>query len=218
LTTDARLALRREFRARRRAIAPAIRAAAADRAARVLAAAGLPKRASRVAAYLPADGEFDPAPLVAHARARGCRLYVPVLTALHGRMLFGPLDAPPQAWRVNRYGLREPGAMASLLCRPQDLDLVLAPLVAFDAAGHRLGMGGGYYDRAFAFLRQRGTWRSTRLLGLAFDVQQAAAIEAAPWDVPLWGVLTESRLLRFGARPPHAPITTDQQGPACSTG
>jgi 5-formyltetrahydrofolate cyclo-ligase len=193
---DARRVLRREYRERRRAIAAPVRAAAAAQAARVLAAAGLPKPNTRVAAYLPADGEFDPAPVLALARARGCRLYAPVLMPLPGRMAFGPLDAPDHAWRVNRYGMREPGAVPSLLRRPQDLDLVLVPLVAFDAAGHRLGMGAGYYDRAFAFLKQRDSWRRPRLLGLAFDLQEAEALEAAAWDVPLWGVLTETRLLR----------------------
>ena len=173
-----------------------MRAAAGEAAARVLAAAGLPKPNTRVAAYLPVDGEFDPGPLLALARSRGCRVCVPVLLPLRGRMAFGPLDAPDAAWRVNRYGLREPGGMPALLLRPRDLDLVLVPLVAFDAAGHRLGMGAGYYDRAFAFLRQRSAWRRPRLVGLAFDLQQAPAIEPAAWDVPLWGVLTESRLLR----------------------
>jgi 5-formyltetrahydrofolate cyclo-ligase len=193
---DARSALRREYRARRRGIASRVRAAAAEQAARVLAAAGLPKPDTRVAAYLPGDGEFDPAPVLALARERGCRLYVPVLMPLPGRMAFGPLDAPEHAWRVNRFGMREPGAVPALLCRPRDLDLVLVPLVAFDARGHRLGMGGGYYDRAFAFLQAGRALPRPRLLGLAFDLQEATAIEAAEWDVPLWGVLTETRLVR----------------------
>jgi 5-formyltetrahydrofolate cyclo-ligase len=56
-------------------------------------------------------------------------------------------------------------------------------------------MGAGYYDRAFAFLRTRTSWIRPRLLGLAFDVQEAPALPVAAWDVPLWGVLTESRLI-----------------------
>jgi 5-formyltetrahydrofolate cyclo-ligase len=196
MNVDARRALRREFRARRRAVDAATRAAAATSAARLLAAAGLPRPGARVGCYVPGDGEFDPSPLIAVARERGCHLYVPVLTTRRGGMAFGPLDAPARAWRPNRYGIPEPRGLPSLLRRPQDLDLVLVPLVAFDARGHRLGMGAGYYDRAFAFLRTRTSWIRPRLLGLAFDVQEAPALPVAAWDVPLWGVLTESRLIR----------------------
>jgi 5-formyltetrahydrofolate cyclo-ligase len=193
---DLRRALRREYRARRRAIPPAERTAAAVSAARLLAGAALPRPGSTVAAYVPNDGEFDPGPLLDVARRRGCRVYLPVIARRLGAMAFGPLDAPAGAWRPNRYGIPEPGGHPALLRRPQDLDLVLVPLVAFDAAGHRLGMGAGYYDRAFAFLLRRTAWRRPRLLGLAFDAQQAESLPVAPWDVPLWGVLTESRLLR----------------------
>ena len=57
-------------------------------------------------------------------------------------------------------------------------------------------MGGGYFDRAFAYQRHHAIWQRPRLLGLAFDCQQAGALTAEAWDVPLWGVLTETRLLR----------------------
>lgn len=197
---DARRALRRECRARRRALPPEERLAAAEAAARVLAHARLLRRGTRVGVYLPADAELDPGPIVAVARARGCRVYVPVIVdARRARMRFGPIDAPRRAWRLNRYGHAEPGRLPALLRSPSDLDLVLVPLVAFDAAGHRLGMGGGYYDRAFAFLHRRHHWRRPRLVGLAYECQRVPALPAMPWDVPLWGVLTEVRLLRPSA-------------------
>jgi 5-formyltetrahydrofolate cyclo-ligase len=190
-------ALRREFRARRRAIAPAERTAAAGAAAARLRESGLVKPRARIAVYLPADGEFDPMPIADLARARGALVYVPVIaSARFRRLAFAPLDAPDAAWRRNRHGLDEPGADPRLWRSPRDLDLVLVPLVAFDAAGARLGMGGGYYDRAYAYLRHRTAWRRPRLLGLAFDSQEAAALPADARDVPLWGVLTGTRLLR----------------------
>lgn len=193
---EARRALRREYRQHRRAIPAAERDAAAANAARILRAAGWPKPRTRVAVYLPADGELDPAPLARLARSRGCEIYLPVIADARARRLaFAPADAPPHAWRRNRYGLLEPGADPRLWRAPRDLDLVIVPLVAFDAALERLGMGAGYYDRAYAYLRHREAWRRPRLLGLAFDVQQAPALPAAPWDVPLWGVLTPTRLL-----------------------
>ena len=189
--------LRRQFRAARRALPKAARAHTGKAAARILARHGLPRPGSRVAVYLPADGEFDPAAIVALALKRGCTLYLPVIRSRRAwRMCFGPLDAPRRAWRRNYFGCMEPGALPRLLVAPRALDLVLVPLVAFDARRNRLGMGGGYFDRAFAYQRHHAIWQRPRLLGLAFDCQQAGALTAEAWDVPLWGVLTESRLLR----------------------
>jgi 5-formyltetrahydrofolate cyclo-ligase len=71
------------------------------------------------------------------------------------------------------------------------LDLVLVPLVGFDARGNRLGMGGGFYDRHFAFLRNRQAWRRPLLIGIAFDVQRVPRLSGASHDVPLWGIVTE---------------------------
>ena len=192
--------LRRQFRAVRRALTPLVRARASKAAARILARHGLPRPGSRVAVYLPADGEFDPAAIVRLALTRGCTVYLPVIRSRRAwRMCFGPLDAPRRAWRRNYFGCMEPGALPRLLVAARSLDLVLVPLVAFDAHCNRLGMGGGYFDRAFAYQRQHARWRRPRLLGLAFECQQVPALAAEGWDVPLAGVLTEAQLLR---RPP----------------
>lgn len=76
------------------------------------------------------------------------------------------------------------------------------PLVGFDGAGQRLGMGGGWYDRSFAIRTTRAAppW----LVGAGFDVQQSDALEAADWDVVPDAICTETRtLLRPGASMPH---------------
>jgi len=75
------------------------------------------------------------------------------------------------------------------------LDIALVPLVAFDDYGRRLGMGGGYYDRTFAYLRHREHWRRPKLIGVAFEFQRVAELPAQPWDVPLDGIITEKGLL-----------------------
>ena len=77
------------------------------------------------------------------------------------------------------------------------LDLVLMPLVGFDSTGSRLGMGGGFYDRSFAFLRRRQKWRKPNLIGAAFDCQKVEQIDGQSWDVPLSGVMTESGVELF---------------------
>ncbi len=92
---------------------------------------------------------------------------------------------------------------------PRWLDLVLVPLVGFDARGHRLGMGAGFYDRRFVFLRHRRTWRKPLLIGLAFEVRRVERLAEAAHDVPLWGVVTERAV--YGAAAAHAPAS--KRGP-----
>jgi len=94
----------------------------------------------------------------------------------------------------NFYGIPEPRPIE--LIDPRTLDLVLTPLVAFDGSGHRIGMGGGYYDRSFAFLRRRRYWRKPHLLGLAYELQKLPAIIPNDWDIPLDAVATEARIYR----------------------
>jgi 5-formyltetrahydrofolate cyclo-ligase len=71
------------------------------------------------------------------------------------------------------------------------LDLVLLPLVGFDDAGGRLGMGGGFYDRSLAYLARRQSWRKPTLLGLAHECQKVERLAQASWDVPLAGTVTD---------------------------
>ncbi|MFZ1682376.1 MAG: 5-formyltetrahydrofolate cyclo-ligase, partial [Rhizobiaceae bacterium] len=64
--------------------------------------------------------------------------------------------------------------------------------------GHRIGYGGGYYDRAIARLAARGL--APRLIGVAFDCQEVEAVPAEPHDRPLHAILTESGLRSFAGR------------------
>jgi 5-formyltetrahydrofolate cyclo-ligase len=91
----------------------------------------------------------------------------------------------------NRYGIPEPASVADGWLRGRDLDVVLAPLVAFDDTGHRLGMGGGFYDRSFGIIGRRAAWRRPFFVGLAYEFQHVDALAARRWDVPLHAVVTE---------------------------
>jgi 5-formyltetrahydrofolate cyclo-ligase len=74
--------------------------------------------------------------------------------------------------------------------------------VGFDGECNRLGMGGGFYDRTLAYLRQRTHWRRPRLIGIAHACQRLDRIDPRPWDIPLDGVATEERIYwRRGRRP-----------------
>lgn len=170
--------LRRRLRAARRALGAGERAAAAAAIDRALARLGLPRPGTRIAAYQPFDGEIDPSVILRRARALGCTVHVPVITSLRSRrMRFMPLAGGAPA-RAGAVGARW-------------LDLVLVPLVGFDATGNRLGMGAAFYDRHFAFLRHRRAWRRPLLLGLAFELQRVDRLPVQVHDVPLWGVVTE---------------------------
>lgn len=94
-----------------------------------------------------------------------------------------PLDG--DAWRSGAFGIPEPDPVRSELVDPAEIDLVICPCTAFDDAGHRLGMGGGFYDR---FLPQ---CKNAFIAAAAFACQRAQAIPAKPWDIPMDAVFTE---------------------------
>ena len=96
--------------------------------------------------------------------------------------------------RSNRLGIVEPEGMQIIGARW--LDVVFFPIVGFNSCGVRLGTGGGYYDRAFAFRRWRKVWHTPRLVGLAYAFQQNESITAAAHDVLLDAVVTERGVIR----------------------
>ncbi|MEX1993863.1 MAG: 5-formyltetrahydrofolate cyclo-ligase [Steroidobacteraceae bacterium] len=186
---DPRAGLRSRLRAARRAVGTEERLAAARAIDATLANLGLPRPRTRISAYRAMDGEIDPSIVLHRALARGCDLHLPVITSRRSRrMRFVPLT-----------GAGEPAAPAAAIAA-RWLDLVLVPLVGFDAAGNRLGMGAGYYDRQFSFLRHRRAWHRPLLVGLAFECQRLERLPAEPHDVPLWGIVTERGFYR-GFRP-----------------
>ncbi len=94
----------------------------------------------------------------------------------------------------NRYGIFEPDIRRRKPIPAWGLDLLLLPLVAFDASGNRIGMGGGFYDRTFAYLKTRNRWHTPKLIGIAHELQHIDSIEPNAWDIPLNGIVTESRI------------------------
>ncbi len=119
--------------------------------------------------------------------------YLPVLTDAR-TLQFGQYCAG-DALQPNQYGIPEPFNTQHSI-QSERLDLVITPLVAFDMHGSRLGTGGGYYDRTFAFINTHPA-KAPFLLGLAFSIQCCESIPTEPWDVKLNGVLTESTLSLF---------------------
>jgi 5-formyltetrahydrofolate cyclo-ligase len=150
------------------------------------------RRAQRVALYLAFDGEPSLNALADAARLHGKQVYVPVLRGM--TMRFAEL-VPRAALRANLFGIMEPKLGARIDARK--LDLVLTPLVAFDDRGVRVGVGRGYYDRCFRFLRHRKAWRRPKLFGVAYELQRVPPLTPSSWDIPLAGVVTEAGAQRF---------------------
>lgn len=176
-------ALRQQLRRARAALPLAQRRCAAHAAARHLARACRRWQARHVAVYLGVAEELDTRPLL--AALRGTRLYAPRV-GRDGALRFARL-APPL--RRNRYGILEPAGP-----RPPRLDLLVLPLVGFDASGGRLGMGGGYYDRLLA--RPRPFRRPLRV-GYGFAIQEVPRVPAGAHDVRLDAVVTERGVRTF---------------------
>ncbi|BAO43091.1 5-formyltetrahydrofolate cyclo-ligase [Thiolapillus brandeum] len=183
---------RRRIRARRRKLDPAYRRAAATAACKQLLSLNRFQSARRVALYLAADGELDPLPVLRKACAMGKHCYLPVLHPVREQSLWFVRWQPGEALHPNRYGIAEPRWKPQGLVKPWALDLVLMPLVAFDEQGNRMGMGGGYYDRSFAWRFHRHFWKGPELVGYAYELQKLTRIRASKWDVPMDAIVTES--------------------------
>lgn len=137
---------------------------------------------------------MNPWPLVESLMLLRKEVFLPVLLPFNcNRLWFAPYT-PQTRMEPNRFGIPEPVVHQRNMLRPIALDVVLTPLVAFDANANRLGMGGGYYDRTFSFLRRRTTWSRPHLIGLAYEFQRVPKLTPSSWDVPLVMVATESSL------------------------
>lgn len=187
--------LRKQLRSARSALPLAYRRQAARLALRQLIRSGLLLKGRRWGFYLPLCEEFDALPLINEALHRRKECFLPVTANREAQPLrFARLDGQHGVTR-NRYGIVEP--YSRRLMNARWLDVLILPLVGFDGQGHRLGMGGGYYDATLAFLRRRRIWHKPHLLGLAFECQRVGNIPSEPWDVRLNAILTEKGLLRF---------------------
>jgi 5-formyltetrahydrofolate cyclo-ligase len=196
------LALRQKLRAQRRALDEYEQFHLSQRAVQQLARHRLFRAAQHIACYLPNDAELDISPLINQAWAMGKTVYLPALSSLrHNHLHFLPYK-PDDELVCNRYGIPEPVIRSRRMVDPKRLDMVLMPLVGFDSRGNRLGMGGGFYDHSFAFLRRRRCWFKPGLLGIAYDFQEVKTLQSSIWDVPLNGVATESGVRLFSGNKP----------------
>jgi len=188
-----RQSLRKSLRQQRKALTPYTQAEHALGLDKQLSNCSLFKRSKRIAAYLAADGEIDPVFVIENAWRSNKKIYLPVLAPFANRLYFAPYFVNSKM-KLNRYQIAEPDVHPKHWLKPQQLDLILMPLVGFDKTGNRLGMGGGFYDRSLSFSHFRKTTSRPYLIGLAHQLQHIDKLPHQAHDVPMHMIATEQEL------------------------
>jgi 5-formyltetrahydrofolate cyclo-ligase len=142
-----------------------------------------------VSGYSPIRSEIDPVPLMRKLAEQGAKLALPAVMA-RGKSLAFRAWSPDDRLMLGPLGILEPSPAAAELVP----DIMLVPLAAFDASGHRIGYGAGHYDYTLAHLRKG---KAIAAVGIACAVQQIKAVPALPHDVALDYVLTEKKVFDF---------------------
>ena len=178
--------IRREALARRDAMPPEMRQAAAQAiAAREFPLAIAP--GAIVSGFIALKSEINPLPLMQKLAGQGARLALPAIAG-RGEPLILRAWEPGAPLGRGQWGIREPTADAAEV----EPDILLVPLLVFDRAGHRIGYGAGYYDLTIARLRAR---KAVMAVGVAFAVQEVATVPATARDARLDLVLTEREMI-----------------------
>jgi 5-formyltetrahydrofolate cyclo-ligase len=149
-------------------------------------------RSTKLAVYFAVNGEIGLDVVIDHALAAGKQVFLPNLD--RESLRFSPYFRE-QKMRINTFRLPEPDVGDEQMLQPDQLDLVLAPLVVFDENRNRIGMGGGFYDRSFA-MRKNSQISAPVLIGVAHELQKVEHIIPEEWDVRLDMVVTDQTIYR----------------------
>ncbi|MDW6091826.1 5-formyltetrahydrofolate cyclo-ligase [Vibrio rhizosphaerae] len=184
--------LRKQIRARRKQLSDAFQQDASARLIRQLCHLPELETSHHVAVYLSTDGELSTRELIEWLWQQGKSTYLPVIHPFSTGQLLFLRYTPDTAMVQNRYGIAEPQLNKQLILPTRQLDLIFTPLVGFDASGHRLGMGGGYYDRTLVpwFKNRSGA----KPIGLAHTCQFVEQLPIESWDVPLPKIVTPDKI------------------------
>lgn len=172
-------------------------------------AQGLPhfQQASSVGLYLSVDNEVDPTLLLRAATLSQKTIFLPIVDKERKSLIFSPYQEGDRL-TLTALGIREPllssrkdGHEVDAIFCTASIDVLFLPLVAFDSCGHRLGYGGGYYDRYLSRdnrLKPSENAKKPHLVGLAYSFQEVPALPFASHDIPLEWVVTEQGSWRCG--------------------
>jgi 5-formyltetrahydrofolate cyclo-ligase len=187
--------LRAHYRAIRSHISSFYRMESAGLAAKHLMENSIFKKSQHIACYLSMAEEFDSSPIIEAIWQAKKKCYLPLVATDNKSLVFVRYEYGDALHR-NRYSILEPAKITEKIS-PSLLDMTIIPLVAFDLLGHRLGMGGGYYDHTFTVSENTA---QPHIIGLAYAAQQAEQLPFDSWDVLLDGVITEKTFFIFGKK------------------
>lgn len=153
------------------------------------------KGARSVAGYQSMQGEMNLDPIFEYCHQQNILTLLPIMRGQSTpvqTLMFAPFDAT-STFTTRQYGIKEPDTPQSEWLSPDQLDLVLVPLVAFDNTCNRIGMGGGFYDRSFEF--RKNSKAPPTLMGVAHALQQVDDVFTQSWDVALDGIITDYNVI-----------------------
>jgi len=201
---NTRTSIRQILRTRRKALTPTFQKKSAEALSLTLKNDMVVKKAKHIALYLANNGELDLQPFIHWCWQQNKHIYVPIVHPFSkGHLLFLRYDNN-STMVINRYNIEEPKLDVRDIKPIQQLDIILTPLVAFDSAGARIGMGGGYYDRTLAkwyehYLQSKKYSQDKQytpsLIGVAHDCQQITKVPHETWDIPLPKIITPTRTI-----------------------
>ncbi|TNF92621.1 MAG: 5-formyltetrahydrofolate cyclo-ligase [Gammaproteobacteria bacterium] len=151
------------------------------------------RNSKHIACYFPVRHELDIIPLIEYCWSCKKKVYLPCLSPRpFNHLYFLPFSRDTKL-SLNRFRIPEPDHTLKKRVHVHKLDIVVTPLLAFDQNGARLGMGGGFYDRTFAFKRYSKHLNKPKLWSIALEIQHYS-LTPMPWDVYLDGIVTESSI------------------------
>lgn len=201
--TTHRQALRHYMRHRRLALASHTRRHAGQSIVRQLRRESFFIHSKKIAVYLDAFGEVPTHNLIQLCFKLKKSVYLPVVRSINQPLTWSRIlrhQWQNQRMMKHRFGMKQPPSQRGVSVK--SLDCVLLPLVAFDMNGHRLGMGGGFYDRTLAHCantleHHRLQGSKPWLVGLAYDFQQVDSVHIQSWDVFMHAVVTPTQYRCF---------------------
>ncbi|RVU82779.1 5-formyltetrahydrofolate cyclo-ligase [Leucothrix sargassi] len=186
--------IRKTLQKRRQALSASEQQALSMQICEQLLASNMLDYMEHIAIYLPVRGEADPTPLL-NSKLSNKQFYLPVLSQEKAGYLTFAAYSKDTVMTVNKFKIPEPDLSQTNVINSTALDCVIMPAVGIDTNGNRIGMGGGFYDRTFAYRKQKA--HKPMLVGFCYEFQLIDPQTPQAWDIPADAVVTDKRFKRF---------------------